>query len=109
MVKQESVLVKQSSVTTAGMSEVCDGLREQLKAQEAPERSAIQESRLQLTSFKRSKAYLIGAPNPRMDSRGPSKLMESFASSILSKCAKANKGTVSLRQVRGKSVRYKQV
>ena len=102
-------MMKQSSATTAGMIEVCDDLKKQLKAQEESDESALQESRLQLTSFKRSKACLIGVLNPRLDSCSPSKLMESFAASILSKCAKANNDTVSLRQVREKLVRYKKV
>ena len=88
---------------------MCDDLREQLKAQEASERSVLRESRLQLTSFKKSEACLIGALNPQMDSRGPSKLMKSFAASVLSKCAKANTDTVSLRQTKGKLVQYKKV
>ena len=52
---------------------------------------------------------LSSALQPRLDSRGPSRLIEYFAASILSKCAKAKNGTVCLRQSRGKLVLYKEV
>ena len=52
---------------------------------------------------------LIGALQPRLDSCGPSKLMESFADRIFSKCAKPGTATISLPKAKEKSVHYKKV
>ena len=106
---EASILARESSANTAKMSEECNDLKDQLRTQEASAQYARQESRLQLVSFKSSDSCLIGALQPRLDSHGPSRLMEYFAARILSKCVKAKNGTVSLHQARGRSVLYKEV